>query len=101
MNNTVYVTNFTGHEYTNAEQYGELVYLTKGFVSFDNLNSIKSRVSEFIKQANNEDYLLLSGNNLICALATNLWLNYHTQCKILHWNGLKREYGLHILTNEN
>lgn len=97
---SVYVSNFTGFDYTDAQKHGELIYITKGFVDFTNLLGIKKRVIEFIKDSKEEDFLLISGNNLLCAICINQWLNHHPKCKVLHWNGMKREYDLHILTNE-
>jgi hypothetical protein len=42
----VFVTNFAGHDYTKAEKYGEIVWITKGYVSFHSLDRIKYRVCE-------------------------------------------------------
>lgn len=96
----VYVTNFTGHEYTDAKRFGELIYITNGYVTFNDLKEIERKVLEFVKQATKDDYLLLSGNSLLCSVATLIWTNYHKQCNILHWNGMKRGYDLHTVINE-
>jgi hypothetical protein len=94
----VYVTNFSGYTYDKADSYGELIYITKGFVNIGNINELKKRLNTFITQTDKDDYLLLSGNNLLCALALHLWINHHSNCKVLHWNGLTKSYDLHEIS---
>jgi hypothetical protein len=57
----VFVTNFAGHDYTAAEKYGEIVWVTKGYVSFHSLDRVKYRVCEALVGSTSEDWLLLSG----------------------------------------
>jgi hypothetical protein len=94
----VYVTNFSGYTYEKADSYGELIFITQGFVNIENVNDLRAKLTSFIRNANERDYLLLSGNNLLCGLAIHIWLDIHNSCKVLHWNGLKKGYDLHSLT---
>lgn len=95
--NKVYVTNFSGYTYDKADQFGELIYITSGFVNVSNNQELRNKLNSFITKANKDDYLLLSGNNLLCALALHCWLNVHGVCKVLHWNGLSKSYDLHTI----
>lgn len=85
MNNKVYVTNFTGFEYSEAEKFGEMVFMTEGYVDFKNINKVTEKLAFFIQKSKPDDYLLLSGNNLLCAIALHHWLMFHGTCKVLHW----------------
>jgi hypothetical protein len=95
---TVYVTNQTGYLYDSAESLGELVFITKGYVDFRDLAKVRTRLNNFIKGANKDDYLLLSGNNLLCSIATHDWLRIHGICRLLHWNPTKNKYTEYTLT---
>lgn len=79
----VYVTNFAGHDYTKAERYGEIAYVTKGYVSFHSLDRIKYRICEALQGSDSEDWLLLSGIPMICVVAACYWLWKHKKVKLL------------------
>jgi|GraSoiStandDraft_4_1057263.scaffolds.fasta_scaffold120446_2 hypothetical protein len=79
----VFVTNFAGHDYTKAERYGEIVYITKGYVSFFSLDRIKYRVCEALQGSTEDDWLLLSGIPMICVVAACYWLWKHDKVKLL------------------
>lgn len=79
----VFVTNFAGHDYTAAEQYGEIVPITKGYISFHSLDRVKYRVCEALEETTEEDWLLLSGIPVICVLAATYWYFKHKKIKML------------------
>lgn len=79
----VFVTNFAGHDYASAEQYGELVFITKGYISFQSLDRVKYSVMEAIVKSTPQDYLLLSGTPVICAIAAVAWFCLHREVKLL------------------
>jgi len=98
MLNSVYVVNYGGYNYDGAEQYGDLVFITKGFVDLSNETAFKKaqeRLQKFIEDATPDDYLLLSGNSLLCAIAVVLWRDIHKKVKILHWDTLQKGYVLY------
>jgi hypothetical protein len=98
----VYVTNFAGHDYQHAERYGELVWITKGYVSFQSLDRVKYSIIEKIKDSSAEDWLLLSGTIIINVIAATVWLAIHGQVKLLvfdkKYSGKVREL---VLTPKN
>jgi len=86
----VFITNYAGHTYDGARQYGNLVALTKGYVSFGSLDRMKYNVFErILKDTEREDWLLLSGVPIISAIAAMLWFTYHGKCKMLIWDRKK------------
>lgn len=97
MSNKVFVTNMSGYEYESAEKFGDLVYVTQGFIKLDKLDNLKKLFKKFIDSASAEDYLLLSGNTLVCALAVHLWMEKFGTAKVLHWNFNTKEYDLYTL----
>lgn len=98
----VFVTNAAGHDYSAAEKYGELVWVTKGYVSFQSLDRVKYQVCEQLKSSNSEDWLLLSGTLLISVIAATCWLHMHGQVKLLVIDRASRsKYRELVLTQKN
>lgn len=98
LKSKVYVANFAGHDFTPAQEYGELCYLTKGYISFQSLDRLKYVIAEALQQSKPEDYLALSGTNIINVLAAVLWLEMHEQVKILNYDKTTNSYRLIVLT---
>lgn len=65
----VWITNYAGHDYEPAKKYGELVHITKGFISYQSLDRLKYRIVEAMLEMGEGDYLLLSGTNIINVIA--------------------------------
>ncbi len=83
---SVFVINHTGYSYSRAKEFGELVYLTRGYIDFNDSAELKTSLRSLIETATPEDYLLLSGNTLLCVIAVDLWKSIHKSCKILRWS---------------
>jgi hypothetical protein len=98
----VFVTNFAGHDYTEAEKYGEIVWITKGYISFHSLDRVKYRICEEVDKSTSEDWLLLSGIPIVCVLAALYWQWKHTKVKLLvHDKKKNGEYRELIVTDKN
>ncbi len=60
----------SGHDFTPAAEYGELVYITKGLVPRYKTNTIYRQVAEALSEAHEEDYLVISSLAIISSLAS-------------------------------
>ena len=56
----VFIINDSGHDYSEAKKYGELVYLTKGKVASYATTQHYRNFSEKMKDAKPEDYILIT-----------------------------------------
>ena len=65
----VYVINNSGHDYSEAEQFGDLVYLTTGEVSAYKTNLHYRMLAEKMKDAQEGDFILVTGLASINAVA--------------------------------
>jgi len=97
----VFVANYAAHDYEDAERYGELKYITKGFVSFQGLDRLKFQICQGIMDTTADDWLALSGTNIINVLAALLWFQMHGTVKILNYDKTTRGYREIIVTKEN
>ena len=89
----VFITNYAGHPYNGAEKYGELISLTRGYVSFGSLDRLKYDLAKQIRQTHHEDWLLLSGVPVISALAAAMWFAMHGQVKMLVYDKKRSTHG--------
>ena len=98
----VYVTNFSGHDFSKAEKFGEIAWITRGYVSFHSLDRVKFRICEEVDKSSEDDYLLLSGIPIICVLCATYWLWKHKKCKMLvHDKKKDGEYRELLISDKN
>lgn len=82
----VWVVNFAGHNHSRAESFGELRFITKGYVSLGSMDRVLFEVMEHIALTNKDDYMLPCGLlilNVICAAA---WMRRHDVMRVLIWD---------------
>jgi len=106
-NRVVYVVLFNPEfDYTDAERYGTICYMLKGFMVGKSTKELHHIFCQFAKTAKESDYLLLSGSNLVCALATAAWSKQFNSVNLLSMRAKKNKttqetnliYDLHNVT---
>lgn len=97
----VFILNNIGHDYSEAEKYGELRTATAGnlpiFYTTQMINILKNGLEDFDK----EDFLLLSGPAVVGAMATQLILSRFDSVKVLIYDAKNQSYvARHISKNQ-
>jgi len=67
VSSKVFVLNNTGHDFSDAERFGKLIFVTIGNVSVFNTQRLYIEVKDFLVKHNYNpevDYILLSGSRL-------------------------------------
>lgn len=82
---TVYVVHQGDIDFTPALKYGEIKYITQGYARFDNVKKLSQQIANTIGDSKETDFLVLSGNNLLCAIVCLMWMKLHGRINILHW----------------
>ena len=82
----VFVSNYSGYQYNNAERFGPIIFMTYGYVPLNDIGAIREKLTNFINQSQSNDYLVLSGHNLLCALCAIIWKEKHGFVNILHYD---------------
>lgn len=99
---TIWVVNEAGHSTQAALETvpGAVIQpLTLGNVSPLRVDRILFHLSQgIVKYGKAEDYLLLSGYQMINVLACMLWMTYFGKVKMLQWNAKSRRYELTVKT---
>jgi hypothetical protein len=98
---TVHVVNWNaGHDYQPAERYGELVKLTEGQVSIFATDRLLERLARGLVAFDpQQDYLLLSGNMVVNALALMLLAWRFPRLRLLVFDNRRDVYVPRTVTN--
>ena len=81
---TVYITNYNpDYDYSTADELGETVIMSRGFIPEYKLKSLENTFNAYAKESQPDDYLLLSGTNIVAALAAAVWMKAGKSIKFL------------------
>lgn len=87
---TVYVVNRAGHDHSAAEKFGNVRFLTEGFIDRMDTAQMYREMSEAINDSKPDDYLILTSLSTLCSIAAGMFAYKHGRLNILLWN--KGEY---------
>lgn len=96
----VWIVNKAGHDYTAAEEYGELRALSMGSIDPFRVDRLAYDLSKLARYTRKDDFLLLSGAPILNGLSLHMWLQTHGECNTLQWHAKRRTYILNTITAE-
>lgn len=80
---TVYVINRSSHDFSDAERYGRLEFLTEGSVNrFATANMVRI-FADSLKNSQAEDYILPTGLNIMTVIACVVFALKHKALNLL------------------
>ena len=71
--NNVFVVNKSGHDFKDAERFGELIYLSQGKMDRYSITSIYREFAEKLDESASDVYILLTGLTTMCAVACSIF----------------------------
>ena len=77
MSRKVYIVNKGGHDFSSAERFGSLVYLTEGETDPFQVTRVYRHMSPILSNSNRDDYLLVSGLTVINCIASSILARNH------------------------
>lgn len=86
----VFIVNNSGHDYTKAESFGELVMCSAGSVNKTDIHQMYRDMLSALKDAQPEDYLLISSLCSLCCVATAIFADRFGRVNFLIWD--REEY---------
>jgi cytochrome bd-type quinol oxidase subunit 2 len=85
----VYVVNRSTHDYSSATKYGDIVYVTEGYLRHFSVG-LHTRVwQEKLKDSLPDDFLILSSINVVCGIGCALFAMMHGKLNLLLWDNKK------------
>jgi hypothetical protein len=88
----VYIVNNTNHDYSKAEQYGELVYVTKGKLPIFKTNTVRALLEKGLVKFSKDDYLLISGPAIVSVMAATILYSRFDTVKFLIFDAKQQNY---------
>ena len=89
----VFVPNKSGHDFSSAEKYGKLIFLTEGRIHhLFALNSLYRTMHDGMKDAEEGDYLLVSSLSTLNSIATGILVQRFSKVNYLLFSQSKGEY---------
>ena len=79
----VYVLNRAGHDYSDAERFGTLVFCSEG--SFDKLDiqQMYREMSKALEDSQSDDFILLTSLTSLCSVACSIFAIKHNCVNLL------------------
>lgn len=94
----VFATNRSGeHDYSSAEKYGGLRFITIGNYPIFKTARLVEEIIKALVHSSPSDYLLYSGSGVVASLCTVVWIELHKKVQMLMWDRNERKYVLRIV----
>ena len=88
----VYVVNNANHDYSKAEQYGELMYVTRGKLPIFKTSTVRAMLEKGLVKFTKDDYLLISGPAIVNIIAATILYNKFDIVKFLVFDAKQQDY---------
>lgn len=93
----VLVVNRSSHDYSMAEDFGELVFMTEGNMPSRYAASKMFRAFEpFIKESKKTDFILLTSMTIMCSIACSMFASKHGRLNLLLYKQDTKAEGRYI-----
>lgn len=79
----VFVINKSSHDYSQAELFGDLVFMTEGSLNKFATSKMFRIFEPFVESSGKFDYLLLSGLSVMCSVASAMFADKHGRLNLL------------------
>ena len=88
----VYVVNNANHDYSKAEQYGELMYVTRGKLPIFKTSTVRAMLEKGLVKFTKDNYLLISGPAIVNIIAATILYNKFDTVKFLVFDAKQQDY---------
>jgi len=83
----VYVVNKGSHNFSSAEKYGRLIYMTEGYQPKFSVAAALRRFQFSMQDSHEDDHILLTGLSVLNCIACSLFTLKHSRLNLLLFNG--------------
>lgn len=83
MSRRVYILNEGTHDYSDAEQFGELVFCTQGLLPKHDINRLFLELDAVLSESEPRDLIMLSSLTSLCSVASAIMAAMHGEVHFL------------------
>lgn len=92
----VYVVNKSCHDFTSAEDFGDVVFMTEGALDRFNTSKMFRAFKPFIERSDPSDYILLTGMTVMNSIACAMFAKKHGKLNLLIYKDRRGGKGLYL-----
>lgn len=93
----VYIVNHSNHDFSDAERFGKIIFMTGGRMNRYSTNDMARQFSEALEDSSPDDYIVLCSLNVMNAIATAIFSHKHGTLNLLLFKEGKYIERRHIL----
>ena len=83
MTTKVFIVNQSAHDFSPAEKYGKIIFLSSGPINRYATNSMHRKFVEYMKDSTEEDYIVPCSLNVMNSLACSIFAVKHRKLNLL------------------
>lgn len=87
MDTKVFIVNKSAHDFTAAEEYGKVIFLSEGPVNRYATNSMIRQFAESMKKSQGTDYIVPCSLNVMNSIACAIFAHKHGRLNLLLFKG--------------
>ena len=92
----VFVVNKSSHDYSQAEEFGDLVFMTEGSLNRFATSKMFRLFEPFVNSSRKDDYILLSGMTVMCVMVCSMFAQKHGRLNLLIYKPDPRNPGSYV-----
>ena len=85
MTRKVFIVNDSGHDFSLAKKYGELIIMSKGSIDRYNITGMNRVFGPHLSGSGPDDFILHPGPGVMSAVACSMFAAKHRRLNILLW----------------
>ncbi len=97
----VYVPNNSGHDFSHAESFGELRFVTSGTVDRFKINNMYREAVSALEDSTSDDYIMVTGLTQINVVLTSVFAVKHGRLRLLMYDAKEERYILREIVIDN
>lgn len=92
MQKKVYIPNKSGHDISGAEEYGEPIFVTEGYINKFNVNEMFRKVARSLENSEEDEFIMITGLTQINAVLAAAFAHKHGRLNMLIFDVKEEEY---------
>ena len=83
----VYIVNKSAHDFSPAEEYGEIVFLSEGPMNRYATNHMHRKFTDIMKESSSDDHIVPCSLNVMNSIACAIFARMHGKLNLLLFKG--------------
>jgi hypothetical protein len=97
----VYIPNNSGHDFSDARKYGDLIFITSGLLDRFAVNTMYRTVDETLRESSPDDYIMVTGLTQINVILSSVFAYKHACLNLLIFDVKEGQYIVRRIVLDN